>query len=349
MNRCIYTLVLCIASCFFVTNIYGEKELDPLLRRPWINGEVQFWKGSLSRLQKDRGSVQSEWVIPDTEGRFWISAYGISFEPLESYEVHVPEAAEAPMEMVAADRLFQRGMKAEALRIWNAFAALPALGKLPAFQRKAAIESSSRIARWSQTEDYARIKIGRTTAIYLESGTTMVSNLQHGFRFQLKGRYRAGYFFSQDRSVHEIALRDASSAPLESTVIVSSQSLVPYPSVGQCLAGWDQRIGWTPQRKVSEGFHRKKAEFEGLDESREALLEASIDGKEGAWLEYYAVSGPLCLHIRIISATMKRPVQSLEGALELEGKKNQVQVESYDSEASYGIIRDLYPTLSVGE
>lgn len=340
-----------------------ERTLEPGLRRPWMPAEERRVLDWMSGLQKARGPIQGSWWLKDSRGRsFSLSAYFLDFFPFESFGVEIPVDADAPLHMAEARALYEEGGSREALLIWKAFSALPSMGELPAYQRKAAEESS-------QTLSSLGIPLQGPVALYLsERDETLVSNPGHGYRFLIPGRMRAAHFFhgketerphSPERNT--IALRQRTELEdnryRELTIIASSEYRTPPPDMGYCTVVWQERVGITAGVQKKQRIRHNKFELErkegpgdpgGAGESGdEALYTVKEEGQDGFYLEYYRIEDGLCFHLRLFNAIYRRSPENLEAALAGRGKKIQDQLESYDGDRSLDIFREIHRSLVV--
>lgn len=318
----------------------GQDILEPALRRPWMDPEQRRLMDWMSGLQRSRGRVLGHWWLQDSGNRsFLLKSDSLEFFPFESFSTRLPSDQDAPLHMEEARKLKEEGLAREAVFLWKAFVSLNALPSLPAYQKKAARESASELSRFPSVPAFP-------AAIFLaEADTTLVSHLEHGYRFSLPGRMRAGYFekHGKDSSIADVytlalgRIEPQDQKYRKIVILVSSDFSEKNRNLNACIIKWRERLGATVQRIRSGAL-----QFELQEKSKaEAVYLVREPGSPGAWVDYYRISDQVCLNVRIFSAIYEPSPNTMEEALQREGKKIQDQLESYEQSVSLDILRGL--------
>ncbi|MCB1170563.1 MAG: hypothetical protein KDK25_09530 [Leptospiraceae bacterium] len=343
-------IVLRVILAAFILSLLGQttiaeelpqdQVLEPALRRPWMDKEEDRLLDWMSGLQRSRGRVLGSWWLQDSGNRsFLLKSDSLEFFPFESFSARLPSDRDAPFHMEEARKLKKAGLPGEAVFLWKAFVSLNALPALPAYQKKAARESAGQLSRMDSVPAFP-------AAIFLaDANSTLVSHLEHGYRFSVPGRMRAAYFKEPGKdtsvpTVYTLALgriEPQDQKYRKIVILVSSDHSEKNRNLDACVLAWRERVGVTVQRPKAGALQFQLQE----KNDTEAVYLVEQSGKPGARVDYYRLSDQICLHVRIYSAIYRPSPITMEEALQRQGKKFQDQLESYEPSVSLDILRGL--------
>ncbi len=229
---------------------------DPLLRKPWMQEDLERTRGTIHRLSQLLERSGSQFPIRDNAGReFRMDLRGrVTLEPDDgNWRTVVPRRSESALVLAEAEALYGRGLREHAVFLLKAVADMSRLPEADGAVRADAARAAQRLNELSRREDFADWDTQSDPFVLYDDlrDETVVSSHHHRFRLVLPGPWR--YQFGAPR-------RDRTQWPervlyLGQGALVLTVGLDDFGRVGAVrrLAGlvdlWDLRRSLSPQRR----------------------------------------------------------------------------------------------------